>query len=101
MATSRTGTTEWFNISRQVLRDAQDRGQTQCIYCPVTLDYINRRAPNGAQVDHIVPHNKGGSDHPSNLLVCCRTCNISKGNRAAPKPKTVMAHTPLKTSRKW
>lgn len=101
MATSRTGTTEWFNISRQVLRDAQDRGQTQCIYCPVTLDYINRRAPNGAQVDHIKADANGGPTDYHNLQVCCARCNQSKSNRPAPKSKTIMAHTPLRTSRKW
>ncbi|MGP5022373.1 HNH endonuclease [Glutamicibacter arilaitensis] len=101
MASSRTGTTEWFNVSRRVLREALATGQTQCIYCHTPLNFENRRAPNGAQVDHVIPHSKGGSDHPSNLIVCCRTCNISKGNRAAPKKKTVLASKPLKTSRKW
>lgn len=101
MATSRTGTAEWLNVSALVLREAQGNGQTRCIYCPAILDYENRRAPNGAQVDHIIPHSRGGSDHPSNLIVCCRTCNISKGNRSAPKSKTIMANTPLRTSRQW
>lgn len=101
MAGSRTGTTAWLNISRYMIREAQERGQARCVYCPVTLDYENRRSPNGAQVDHRIPHSKGGSDDPQNLVVCCANCNQSKSNRAAPKPKTVMAHTPLKTSRKW
>ncbi|MHA7227848.1 HNH endonuclease [Glutamicibacter soli] len=101
MATSRTGTTEWLNITRKVLRDAQDTNQTRCPYCRITLNYTDRRAFNGAQVDHIKPHSKGGSDSPSNLIVCCRTCNISKGNRTAPKIKTTLARKPLKTSRKW
>lgn len=34
-------------------------------------------------VDHIKPVSAGGSNEPANLQVLCRTCNISKGNRAA------------------
>ncbi|GAA2941004.1 HNH endonuclease [Glutamicibacter bergerei] len=101
MATSRTGTTAWLNTARLVIRDAQDRGQTNCLYCKQRLNYKDRRAFNGAQVEHMIPYSKGGSDHPSNLIVICRTCNISKGNRQAPKVKTVMANKPLRTSRKW
>ncbi|POH58278.1 HNH endonuclease [Arthrobacter glacialis] len=101
MATSRTGTTEWLNISRQVIRDAQDRGQTRCVYCPAILDYKNRRAPNGAQVDHIKADANGGSSEHHNLQVCCAHCNQSKSNRGKPKAKTIMAKTPLKTSRVW
>lgn len=101
MATSRTGTSAWLNTARKVLRDAQDNGQTKCVYCMHTLNYQDRRAFNGAQVDHIIPHSKGGTDDPSNLVVCCRQCNISKGNRAAPKTKSILSRQPLKTSRKW
>lgn len=66
-----------------------------------TLNYQDRRAFNGAQVDHIIPHSKGGTDDRSNLIVCCRQCNISKGNRIAPKTKSILARQPLKTSRQW
>lgn len=101
MATSRTGTSQWINVSRKVLRDAQDQGVTQCPYCRTTLDYKQRRAPNGAQVDHIIPHSRGGTDTPQNLTICCRTCNISKGNRPAPKTQTILKTKPLWTSRRW
>ncbi|MGP5599585.1 HNH endonuclease [Glutamicibacter arilaitensis] len=80
---------------------AKARGQTHCLYCPSILDYDNKLTPNGAWVDHVIPYSKGGTHEQSNLIVCCRTCNISKGNRAAPKKKTVLNAKPLKTSRKW
>jgi 5-methylcytosine-specific restriction endonuclease McrA len=41
----------------------------------------------------------GGKDHIDNLETICRKCNQSKGDRTAPKPKTVAK--PLKTSRQW
>lgn len=101
MATSRTGTTEWLKAVRHALHIAQANGQTRCPHCRVTLDYQNRRNPNGAQPDHITPWSKGGTNDQSNLIVICRTCNISKGNRAAPKTKTVLKAKPLAVSRKW
>lgn len=101
MASSRTGTTAWLKAARMALHLAQARGQTQCPYCSITLNYENKRTPNGAWVDHVTPYSKGGTNEQSNLVVCCRTCNISKGNRQAPKVKTVLAAKPLKTSRKW
>lgn len=30
-------------------------------------------------VDHIFPHSRGGLDHESNLVACCRKCNSKKG----------------------
>lgn len=42
---------------------------------------------NGAQLtlDHVVPHSKGGSNDPANLVTCCHRCNSSRGSRSVPK----------------
>jgi 5-methylcytosine-specific restriction endonuclease McrA len=29
-------------------------------------------------IDHIVPHSKGGVDHPANLVLACESCNLRK-----------------------
>lgn len=102
MATHRTGTNEWKNnITPKVLKDAQSKGQYDCPYCGVELDYKNRTAPNGAQVDHILAVANGGTNEYHNLHVCCRTCNISKGKRNTPKRQTILNAQPLNTSRTW
>lgn len=101
MATSRTGTAQWKNVSAKVIKDAINAGIEHCPYCRIRLNYQDRRAFNGAQVDHILPASRGGTNELSNLVVCCRTCNISKGNRLAPKTKSILARQPLKTSRNW
>lgn len=31
--------------------------------------------------DHLIPRSKGGVDNAENLVLCCRSCNSSKGNR--------------------
>jgi 5-methylcytosine-specific restriction endonuclease McrA len=44
-----------------------------CVYCGQVAD----------QVDHIVPITKGGDPLAwDNLVACCKTCNVSKGNRS-------------------
>jgi hypothetical protein len=41
-------------------------------------------AARAASVDHVIPRSKGGTDAPQNLVLACRSCNSSKGNREAP-----------------
>lgn len=107
MVTSRTGTTAWKNLRKYALRQAQLQGLTRCPSCKTPLNYLQGRTPSSAEVDHIIPHSRGGLDRIDNVTVLCRACNQSKGNRTAPKPKSVMARTPLvtkmplKTSRDW
>lgn len=47
----------------------RDRGL--CGYCGGTA----------AEVDHIRPRVRDGSNHPANLVAACRSCNASKGAR--------------------
>ena len=99
MATSRTGTAEWKATVRYVRREAQAQGLTHCPSCGQWLNWEVSRQPNSAEVDHIIPHSRGGSDRPDNARVWCRHCNQSRGNRDAPKPSTVQAIAPLRVSR--
>jgi 5-methylcytosine-specific restriction endonuclease McrA len=99
MATSRTGTATWKRIRGQAIYRAKRGGLTNCPDCGVLLDYDVGQTPASAEVDHITPHSLGGTDTHDNVRVCCRLCNQSKGNRAAPKAKNVTP--PLRTSRKW
>jgi hypothetical protein len=48
-----------------------------CCYCGLGVE-------DGAQMtlDHVTPHSLGGSNHESNLVTCCHTCNSSRGNRS-------------------
>lgn len=46
--------------------------------------YCGRRPPEVVlQVDHIVAVSKGGRNHPDNLTVACRDCNLGKRAEAA------------------
>ena len=48
-----------------------------CCYCGLGTE-------DGAQLtlDHLLPHSLGGSNHHSNLVTCCHTCNSSRGARS-------------------
>lgn len=32
-------------------------------------------------IDHIIPLSRGGSNYPDNIVICCISCNASKGNK--------------------
>ncbi|WP_370540789.1 HNH endonuclease [Brachybacterium sp. FME24] len=63
---------------------------TNCSSCGVGLDYEYSKRPNSAEVDHVLPHSRGGTDTLDNTTVICRWCNQRKGNgRALARPKPV------------
>jgi len=97
---SRTATTEWRKTRDYVRRNARREGVETCPICGTRLNWDRGQQPNSAEVDHIIPHSLGGSDHPTNLRIVCRTCNQSRGNGAAPKPKRVQSSAPLVVSRR-
>jgi hypothetical protein len=43
----------------------------RCWYCQTKLDKYH--------IEHRAPLSRGGSNHPSNLVLSCPTCNLSKG----------------------
>ena len=45
------------------------------------LDYYNGTDVISFEIDHIVPVNKGGKSTKDNLVLACRHCNRSKGDR--------------------
>jgi 5-methylcytosine-specific restriction endonuclease McrA len=66
----------WISKTRRLslyLRDG-----FQCQYCGSDL---RRVAPADITLDHLVCQCEGGSDHDSNLVVACRSCNSARGNK--------------------
>lgn len=55
----------------------------RCVYCGA------EPARCYLELDHVIPRSAGGLTHPSNLVTACRTCNLTKLDRAAPLPKVV------------
>jgi hypothetical protein len=42
-------------------------------------------------LDHVIPHVNGGTNHESNLVCACTTCNSSRGDRPAEAFAAVVA----------
>jgi hypothetical protein len=57
----------WAILRKEIL----DRDHRVCHYCGMPAQ----------SVDHVVAWIRGGSDHPSNLVACCRSCNSRKHSR--------------------
>jgi 5-methylcytosine-specific restriction endonuclease McrA len=51
------------------------------INSPPTCPYCHRDPHwNELSFDHVQPRSREGPDEATNLVVCCRTCNMEKGN---------------------
>ena len=49
-----------------------------CSYCGCEMDLVSDDMQ--VSVDHIVPLARGGTNDITNLVLCCRNCNIAKAN---------------------
>lgn len=90
LGANRTGTTRWLRLRRATIRQAQRNGQHTCPECNQGIIWkAHPHHPKAPQVDHIIPHSLGGTDHPDNLRVICRQCNTrlggQLGKRLSPK----------------
>lgn len=61
---------------RSVMREVFEKTNGRCWYCGTT-----HRPFDNWQIEHQNPRIRGGSDHISNLVVACATCNAAKGKR--------------------
>lgn len=65
-----------------------ERDWRQCRYCGTTRSRLT--------IDHVVPVCRGGGNALENLVVCCVSCNSSKGGRT---PEDWPRYTQLKAKR--
>lgn len=65
-----SGAIEWSGAIREYVREREM--PNRCIYCGSTEQLA---------YDHLIPRSRGGPDTPDNVVMACRTCNSSKGDR--------------------
>ena len=62
-------------LSPETINILIDESDNICFWC-------NEEIPQGhLHIDHIYPVSKGGKNDTFNLVVSCRTCNLSKGSK--------------------
>jgi len=65
-----SGEIEWSGAIREYIREREI--PNQCIYC-------GKR--ENLSYDHLIPVSRGGPDIPDNVVMACRGCNSSKGDK--------------------
>jgi CRISPR/Cas system Type II protein with McrA/HNH and RuvC-like nuclease domain len=64
------------------------RDNNECVYCGSSKQLT---------LDHVIPKSRGGGNDWNNLVTCCFSCNLRKGNKTPDEAKMVMRtkpHTP-------
>ena len=65
-----SGEIEWSGAIREYIRERDL--PTQCIYC---------QSSTNLSYDHLIPRSRGGPDIADNVVLACKSCNSSKGNK--------------------
>lgn len=61
------------SLPTQVREAANRRANSCCTYCGTLKGPFHH--------DHLLPYARGGSNDSSNIVLACRSCNISKGDK--------------------
>lgn len=75
----------------RLIKAVRARDGDVCQYCGRTVDWKDRRGAEGGTYDHVDPD---GDNSAENVVVCCRSCNLKKGERTPEK-----ANMPLITGK--
>ncbi len=59
-----------------------ERDGWRCVWCCCKVERITRDA-FPACLDHVLPRERGGSNHESNLVTSCISCNAARCDRSA------------------
>lgn len=66
------------------------RDDFKCQYCGSVI------AENALTIDHILPKSKGGKTTWTNVVTCCKKCNLNKGNKTLKECGYVLLSKPYK-----
>src|SRR5699024_11172149 len=88
---SRTGTAQWMRVRDKRREHDFNNGLTNCPECKSWLDWEYSGRPNSAEVDHIIPHARGGQDTFENTQILCRLCNQRSGGKLGGKRRVYNA----------
>jgi len=52
--------------------EAEHRLPHECVFCST---------PTDLETDHLIPRSRGGTDSADNMVLACKKCNTSRGNK--------------------
>jgi len=65
------------------------RDDNQCVYCG---------SKKHLTIDHVLPKSRGGDNSWKNLVTCCLSCNLKKGNKTPEEAGMKMIRKPYEPS---
>jgi CRISPR/Cas system Type II protein with McrA/HNH and RuvC-like nuclease domain len=65
------------------------RDDNQCVYCG---------SKKHLTIDHVLPKSRGGDNSWKNLVTCCLSCNLKKGNKTPEEAGMKMISKPYEPS---
>jgi hypothetical protein len=65
------------------------RDNNQCVYC---------ESKKHLTIDHVIPKSRGGNNTWKNLVTCCLSCNLKKGNKTPDEAGMRMVLKPYEPS---
>jgi hypothetical protein len=65
------------------------RDNNQCVYC---------ESKKHLTIDHVIPKSRGGNNTWNNLVTCCLSCNLKKGNKTPEEAGMRMTLKPYEPS---
>ena len=88
---------QWIRTDKRLAIYLRD--QFTCIYC---LRNLHGADPQDITLDHIQCQSDGGSNHESNLVTSCRSCNCSRQDKPLARfaGKETRSHIRRNTARK-
>jgi 5-methylcytosine-specific restriction endonuclease McrA len=68
-----------YGVPEEDEKEIRARDKT-CVYCHISMKgFPHSMGSSGATIEHL--NNDGPFDKQSNLVICCRSCNSSRGNK--------------------
>lgn len=83
-----------MNANAELAKYIKARDGDHCRYCAAPVNWRDRKGPTGGTYDHVIPVSQGGDEHPDNLVVACRRCNLAKGGRTPEQAGMVLLPPP-------
>lgn len=75
--------TEREYIPAALRKYVTERDRCTCFYCGRVGTRRHDHRKRTWNIDHLLPISRGGSNAPSNLVLSCESCNLSKNNKTA------------------
>jgi hypothetical protein len=74
-------------------RNIYARDSNRCQYCG------KRFSTTELSLDHIIPRSRGGQSNWTNIVCCCVTCNVRKGQRTPAEARMRLVRKPVRPKR--